>query len=64
MMCEKPLTALLAPLALVVPLATLAAVISEMEFARRWSRRLRPKASRRLRSRRLSSITAVAEEFA
>jgi hypothetical protein len=64
MICEKPLTALLAPLALVVPLATLAAVISEMEFARRWSRRLRPEASRRLRGRRFSSITAVAEEFA
>ena len=41
MVRDNPATALLIPLMPVVPLATLAVLIDEMAFARRWSRRLR-----------------------
>lgn len=64
MVRERPLTALLAPLASVIPLATLAAMAGEIEFARRWSRCLRPEMSRRLRSRQFPSLIQTAEEFA
>jgi predicted metal-dependent phosphoesterase TrpH len=39
MMCEKPWTAVLVPLAPLIPVATLANVVEEMLFARRWSAR-------------------------
>jgi predicted metal-dependent phosphoesterase TrpH len=64
MIREKPLTALLAPLAAAVPLATLAAMIGEIKFARRWSCRLRPDTSRRPRRRLFSSPSQIAEDFA
>jgi predicted metal-dependent phosphoesterase TrpH len=63
MIYEEPLTALLAPLAPLIPLAMLATLVGEMEFARRWSRRLGPDLSRRLRNKQFPS-TQVAEEFA
>ena len=64
MIVERPWTAVLAPLVPVIPVATLVAFLGEIEFARRWSRCLRPQTSRRLRSRQFPSITQIAEEWA
>jgi predicted metal-dependent phosphoesterase TrpH len=64
MIKERPWTAVLAPLVAVVPVATLLAILGEIEFAQRWSRRLRPDPSRLLRRRQFPSITQTAEEWA
>jgi hypothetical protein len=64
MIREKPVTGLFAPLAPIVPLAMLAVILGEMEFARHWSRQLRPGASGRLRIRQFPSASQFAERFA
>lgn len=61
---EKPLTALLTPLVSVVPLVTLLTLISEIEFARRWSRRTTDYGKGRFRFDRLSCIDCFAERLA
>jgi predicted metal-dependent phosphoesterase TrpH len=64
MMREKPLTAFFAPLVPLIPVATLAATIAEAEFARRWSRAVRPELSRRQWSERFPLTNLTAERFA
>ena len=64
MIRENPWKAIVATLAPAIPLATMAVMVSEAEFARRWSNRFRPEESRRSRSGRFPAPIQVAERFA
>lgn len=64
MIREQPWTAVLATLAPLIPLATLVAMISEVEFARHWSRCLRAEIPRRPRDSRFPFTIPIAERFA